>query len=165
MPLGLVHVLLRGRHGPPRHLALGQVRARYSLLCGTLRWINYCVLSSYRFDLILLCHMAHTNLATGLLLEADWTHVQLPNHPSKSHRPSDNIPAHRETNGVCRQRFPDARFFSFFFPGLFGTTARANGCPWNSDTCGNAANGGHLQILRWARCVFGVGVHRDTGWR
>lgn len=113
MPLGLVHVLLRGRHGPPRHIALGQVRARYSLVCGTLRWIttvSYCPTA-----LILLCHMAHTNLATGLLLEADWTHVQLPNHPSKSHRPSDNIPAHRETNRVCRQRFPNARFFSFFF--------------------------------------------------
>lgn len=36
---------------------------------------------------------------------------------------------------------------------LLWVTVRASGCPWNSDTCGNAANGGHLQILRWARCV------------
>jgi hypothetical protein len=29
--------------------------------------------------------------------------------------------------------------------------ARANGCPWTSDTCSYAAKGGHLQVLKWAR--------------
>ena len=28
--------------------------------------------------------------------------------------------------------------------------ARANGCPWNEDTCGFAAFKGHLDILQWA---------------
>jgi hypothetical protein len=29
--------------------------------------------------------------------------------------------------------------------------ARANGCPWNEDTCAMAAFGGHLASLQWAR--------------
>src|SRR5689334_21762832 len=29
--------------------------------------------------------------------------------------------------------------------------ARANGCPWNEWTCANAAAGGHLEVLKWAR--------------
>jgi hypothetical protein len=29
--------------------------------------------------------------------------------------------------------------------------ARKNGCPWNEDTCFNAARGGHLEVLKWAR--------------
>lgn len=29
--------------------------------------------------------------------------------------------------------------------------ARKNGCPWNEWTCSNAAKGGHLEVLRWAR--------------
>ena len=29
--------------------------------------------------------------------------------------------------------------------------ARENHCPWNEDTCANAAKGGHLDILEWAR--------------
>ena len=28
---------------------------------------------------------------------------------------------------------------------------RANGCPWNDETCKWAAFGGHLETLRWAR--------------
>ena len=28
---------------------------------------------------------------------------------------------------------------------------RANGCPWNVDTCSLAADGGHLEVLQWAR--------------
>jgi hypothetical protein len=28
---------------------------------------------------------------------------------------------------------------------------RANGCPWNAQTCANAAGGGHLDVLQWAR--------------
>ena len=29
--------------------------------------------------------------------------------------------------------------------------ARANGCPWDGETCELAASGGHLEVLRWAR--------------
>jgi hypothetical protein len=29
--------------------------------------------------------------------------------------------------------------------------ARANGCPWDENTCSSAAEGGHLGILKWAR--------------
>ena len=29
--------------------------------------------------------------------------------------------------------------------------ARANGCPWNEDTCSAAAKNGHLELLQWAR--------------
>jgi hypothetical protein len=29
--------------------------------------------------------------------------------------------------------------------------ARANGCPWNENTCWGAAQVGHLEVLRWAR--------------
>ena len=29
--------------------------------------------------------------------------------------------------------------------------ARANGCPWNEETCANAAKGGHLSVLQWAQ--------------
>ena len=29
--------------------------------------------------------------------------------------------------------------------------ARENGCPWDEDTCANAAKGGHLEVLKWAR--------------
>ena len=29
--------------------------------------------------------------------------------------------------------------------------AKANGCPWNADTCHYAARGGHLAALQWAR--------------
>jgi hypothetical protein len=29
--------------------------------------------------------------------------------------------------------------------------ARANGCPWDGDTCTIAAERGHLEVLRWAR--------------
>src|SRR5208282_5264807 len=29
--------------------------------------------------------------------------------------------------------------------------ARANGCPWGSETCASAARGGHLAVLQWAR--------------
>ena len=29
--------------------------------------------------------------------------------------------------------------------------ARAHGCPWDEDTCGLAAEGGHLAVLPWAR--------------
>jgi len=29
--------------------------------------------------------------------------------------------------------------------------ARANGCPWSTDTCEIAASAGHLHILQWAR--------------
>ena len=28
--------------------------------------------------------------------------------------------------------------------------ARANGCPWNKQTCTRAAEGGHLEVLQWA---------------
>ena len=28
---------------------------------------------------------------------------------------------------------------------------RANSCPWNAETCEDAALGGHLEVLRWAR--------------
>ena len=28
---------------------------------------------------------------------------------------------------------------------------RANGCPWDAETCKYAAFGGHLATLRWAR--------------
>ena len=27
--------------------------------------------------------------------------------------------------------------------------ARANGCPWDEETCANAAEGGHLETLKW----------------
>ena len=27
--------------------------------------------------------------------------------------------------------------------------ARANGCPWNNQTCAAAAVGGHLEVLQW----------------
>ena len=29
--------------------------------------------------------------------------------------------------------------------------ARENGCPWNKQTCHNAAKCGHLEVLQWAR--------------
>ena len=29
--------------------------------------------------------------------------------------------------------------------------ARANGGPWNRNTCSSAAGGGHLEVLQWAR--------------
>ena len=29
--------------------------------------------------------------------------------------------------------------------------ARANGCPWNVDTCYQAVGSGHLKVLQWAR--------------
>ena len=29
--------------------------------------------------------------------------------------------------------------------------ARKNGCSWDEDTCANAAEGGHLEVLKWAR--------------
>ena len=29
--------------------------------------------------------------------------------------------------------------------------ARQNGCPWDEDTCAQAAEGGHLEVLQWAR--------------
>jgi hypothetical protein len=29
--------------------------------------------------------------------------------------------------------------------------ARANGAPWNKLTCAAAAGGGHLEVLQWAR--------------
>ena len=29
--------------------------------------------------------------------------------------------------------------------------ARANGCDWNADTCSAAAKGGHLEVLQWLR--------------
>jgi len=28
---------------------------------------------------------------------------------------------------------------------------RANGCPWDEQTCYMAARGGHLEVLQWAR--------------
>ena len=35
--------------------------------------------------------------------------------------------------------------------------ARANGCPWNAETCYRAAKGGHLEVLHWARTA-GSGI-------
>jgi hypothetical protein len=29
--------------------------------------------------------------------------------------------------------------------------ARANGCPWDEQTCSYGAGGGHLEVLQWAR--------------
>ena len=29
--------------------------------------------------------------------------------------------------------------------------ARANGCPWDEETCTCAASGGHLEVQQWAR--------------
>ena len=29
--------------------------------------------------------------------------------------------------------------------------ARQHGCPWNENTCSDAARGGHLGVLQWAR--------------
>jgi hypothetical protein len=29
--------------------------------------------------------------------------------------------------------------------------ARANGCPWDAETCWGAAHKGHLEVLKWAR--------------
>jgi hypothetical protein len=29
--------------------------------------------------------------------------------------------------------------------------ARANGCPWDENTCMGAVKGGHLEILEWLR--------------
>ena len=31
------------------------------------------------------------------------------------------------------------------------TCLRANGCPWDEETCSFAARGGHLEVLQWAR--------------
>ena len=31
------------------------------------------------------------------------------------------------------------------------TCLRANGCPWDAETCSAAAKGGHLEVLQWAR--------------
>ena len=28
---------------------------------------------------------------------------------------------------------------------------RANGCPWNANTCAWAARNGHLELMNWAR--------------
>nr|UDO47170.1 ankyrin repeat protein [Pandoravirus massiliensis] len=37
---------------------------------------------------------------------------------------------------------------------------RANGYPWDADTCYKAAYGGHLHVLQWARAN---GAHWDGG--
>ncbi len=29
--------------------------------------------------------------------------------------------------------------------------ARSQGCPWDERTCANAARGGHLEVLQWAK--------------
>jgi hypothetical protein len=29
--------------------------------------------------------------------------------------------------------------------------AQSPPCPWNTSTCSNAANGGHLEVLQWLR--------------
>ena len=42
--------------------------------------------------------------------------------------------------------------------------ARANGCPWDEWTCHNAAAGGHLEVLRWAHaneCPCDVDMHDE----
>ena len=39
--------------------------------------------------------------------------------------------------------------------------ARANGCNWNSCTCRDAASGGHLEVLKWAR-ANGCGWNDET---
>jgi len=31
--------------------------------------------------------------------------------------------------------------------------ARANGAPWDEETCRDAAEGGHLEVLQWARAI------------
>ena len=39
--------------------------------------------------------------------------------------------------------------------------ARANGCPWDGNTCSAAALGGHLEVLKWARanrCPWGTSL-------
>ncbi len=30
-------------------------------------------------------------------------------------------------------------------------TKGSQGCPWDEETCANAARGGHLELLQWAR--------------
>jgi len=37
--------------------------------------------------------------------------------------------------------------------------ARANGAPWDRNTCANAAGGGHLELLKWA---YANGAPLDT---
>ena len=34
---------------------------------------------------------------------------------------------------------------------LRGTGSRSQGCPWDADTCSNAASYGHMILLQWAR--------------
>ena len=45
--------------------------------------------------------------------------------------------------------------------------ARANGCPWNKDTCKAAARGGHLEVLQWARtngCPWDKDTCKAAAW-
>jgi len=44
-----------------------------------------------------------------------------------------------------------------------------SGCQWDSATCGNAAEGGHLEVLKWlhkvSRCRLTPGLPRiDREW-
>ena len=40
---------------------------------------------------------------------------------------------------------------------------RENDCPWDEDTCTDAAQGGHLEVLKWSRengCPWNIVVVR-----
>ena len=42
--------------------------------------------------------------------------------------------------------------------------ARANGCPWEEDTCTFAAYCGHLEVLQWARAIGCLWVQETCVW-
>ena len=46
--------------------------------------------------------------------------------------------------------------------------ARENGCPWDEETCSEAASGGHLETLKWARengCPWNIeAVRANAAW-
>jgi hypothetical protein len=43
--------------------------------------------------------------------------------------------------------------------------ARENGCPWDRETCWNAANRGSLEVLKWAHANGCPGLDAEICWR
>ena len=87
-----------------------------------------------------------------------------PGSSSFSNRGSRESCAPSSVSSTARARASDGK--RWWFCGLQGSTcsnaaagghlevlqwARANGCEWHSGTCSNAAEGGHLEVLQWAR--------------
>ena len=42
--------------------------------------------------------------------------------------------------------------------------ARQNGCPWDADTCAGAAQFGHLEVLQWPARTAAPGIPGPVSW-